>query len=125
MVKKTDTINEFVKQRNKSKILFTPGPASLLKENIIVEFQVDWSMTTTSGDYGYTDQPRLGTGAYNGIEGWYFTRNCNDNFTPKQKKLIKEILLKKGFKCKSISDYEVEWDGDRSYPPTIGFVNNK
>ena len=26
MVKKTDTINEFVKQRNKSKILFTPSP---------------------------------------------------------------------------------------------------
>ena len=46
-------------------------------------------------------------------------------FTPKQKKLIKEILLKKGFKCKSISDYEVEWDGERSYSPTIGFINNK
>ena len=35
MTKKTNTINEFVKQRNKSKILFTPGPASLLEENII------------------------------------------------------------------------------------------
>jgi 2-aminoethylphosphonate-pyruvate transaminase len=35
MVKKTSTINEFVKERNNSKILFTAGPASLLKENII------------------------------------------------------------------------------------------
>ena len=108
-----------------SKNRFKGLASALLKENIIVEYQVDWSMTTTSGDYGYTDQPRLGTGNYNGTEGWYFTRNCNDNFTPKQKKLIKEILLKKGFKCKSISDYEVEWDGDRSYSPTIGFINNK
>ncbi len=32
---KSVTINEFVKERNKSKILFTAGPASLLKENII------------------------------------------------------------------------------------------
>ena len=35
MVKKTDTIAQFIKERNKSKILFTAGPASLLKENII------------------------------------------------------------------------------------------
>ena len=35
MTKKIGTINEFVKERNKSKILFTAGPASLLKENII------------------------------------------------------------------------------------------
>ena len=35
MVKKTDTIDQFIKERNNSKILFTAGPASLLKENII------------------------------------------------------------------------------------------
>ena len=35
MTKKIGTINEFVKERNKSKILFTAGPASLLEENII------------------------------------------------------------------------------------------
>ena len=65
-----------------SKNRFKTLASALLKENIIVEYQVDWSMTTTSGDYGYTDQPRLGTGNYNGTEGWYFTRNCNDNFYP-------------------------------------------
>lgn len=35
MKKKIQTIDEFVKERNKSKIIFTAGPASLLKENII------------------------------------------------------------------------------------------
>ena len=35
MKKKNKTIHQFVKERNKSKILFTAGPASLLKENII------------------------------------------------------------------------------------------
>ena len=74
-----------------SKNRFKSLASALLKENIVVDYQIDWSMTTTSGDYGYTDQPRIGSGTYNGIDGWYFTRNCNDNFTPKQKKLINEI----------------------------------
>jgi hypothetical protein len=112
-----------IKTINKNR--FKTLASALLKENIIVEFQVDWSMTTTSGDYGYTDQPRLGTGTYNGIEGWYFTKNDNVNYTNKEKKLIKEVLLNKGFKCKGIDDYEVEWDNDRSYRPTISFILNK
>ena len=107
---------------NKNRFV-TLGKA-LAKVGIDIDYQINWS-ESINGNIQYTDQPRLGSGNYNGIEGWYFTRNCNDNFTPKQKKLIKEILLKKGFKCKSINDYEIEWDGDRYYPPTIGFVNNK
>ena len=107
-----------------SKNRFKSLASALLKENIVVDYQIDWS-ESVGGPIKHTDQPRLGSGTYNGIDGWYFTRNCNDNFTPKQKKLIKEILLKKGFKCKSISDYEVEFGGDRSYRPTISFINNK
>ena len=104
-----------------SKNRFKTLGKALAKNGIDIDYMVDWA----SGSMDKTDQPRLGNGNYNGIEGWYFTRNCNDNFTPKQKKLIKEILLKRGFKCKGIDDYEVEWDGDRSYPPTISFINNK
>ena len=96
----------------------------LLKENIVVDFQTDWSKTNLDGTWGVTDTPRIGSGMYNGIPGWYFRRNCNDNFTSSQRKKIKEILLKRGFKCKGISDYEVEWDGDRSYPPSISFILN-
>ena len=51
--------------------------------------------------------------------------NINTNYTNKEKKTIKEVLLSKGFKCKGIDDYEVEWDNDRSYPPSISFINNK
>ena len=91
---------------------------------INIEYQIDWG-TSFEGDYKHSDQPRIGSGTYNGIEGWYFRKSDNINFTTKQKKLIKEILLKKGFKCKGINDYEVEYDNDRSYPPSISFINNK
>ena len=91
---------------------------------INIEYQIDWG-TSFEGDYKHSDQPGIGSGTYNGIEGWYFRKSDNINFTTKQKKLIKEILLKKGFKCKGINDYEVEYDNDRSYPPSISFINNK
>ena len=91
---------------------------------INIEYQIDWG-TSFEGDYKHSDQPRIGSGTYNGIEGWYFRKSDNINFTPKQKKQIKDTLLRKGFKCKSIDDYEEEWDGDRSYPPSINFIDNK
>ena len=96
----------------------------LIKENIIVEFQTDWSKTTSDGDYALSDRPYIGSGNYNGVEGWYFKRNCNDNFTNSEKKKIKQVLSKRGFKCKGIYDYEVEWDGDRDHRPHISFVLN-
>ena len=96
---------------------------ALVKENIIVEYQTDWSKSV-DGSYALSDRPYIGSGNYNGVEGWYFKKNSDKNFTAKEKKKIKEILLKKGFKCKGFSDYEVEWDNDRSYRPTFSFIFN-
>ena len=97
---------------------------ALAKAGIGIDYQIDWA-ESVGGPIKHTDQPRLGSGMYNGIEGWYFTKNDNVNYTNKEKKLIRETLLSKGFKCKSISDYEIEFGGDRSYRPTISFINNK
>ncbi len=95
----------------------------LSKVGIEIDYQINWAESVGSG-IKYTDQPRLGSGIYNGIQGWYFTKKTRDNFTTKEKKLIRETLLTKGFKCKGVSDYEVEFDNDRSYRPTISFILN-
>ena len=89
-----------------SKNRFKTLAKSLAKNGIEIDYQIDWS-ESTGGPIKYTDQPRLGSGMYNGIEGWYFTKNNNTNYTNKEKKTIKEVLLSKGFKCKAIDDYEV------------------
>ena len=107
---------------NKNK--FKTLAKTLAKNGIEVEYQIDWS-NSIGGPIKYTDQPRLGSGTYNGMEGWYFTKNNNNNYTNKEKKLIKEVLLSKGFKCKGVNDYEIEFDNDRSYRPTISFILNK
>ena len=91
----------------------------LLKENNIdVEYMTDWS----SSMLHETDQPRLGSFSSNGIPGWYFRKTTRDNFTKDEKKLIKEIFDKKGFKVDGITDYEIEFDNDRSYNPSINFI---
>ena len=95
---------------------------ALKSRGINIEYQIDWG-SSFEGDYKHTDQPRIGSGTYNGIDGWYFRKSDNINFTKQEKKHIKEVFLQKGFKCKGIDDYELEWDGDRSYPPSISFIN--
>ena len=96
---------------------------ALAKVGIDIDYQINWS-ESINVNIQYTDQPRLGSGNYNGKEGWYFTKNNNTNYTKKEKKIIKETLLSRGFKCKGIDDYEVEWDNDRTYRPTINFILN-
>ena len=106
---------------NKNK--FKTLAKALEKVGIQIDYQVDWS-ESVGGGIKYTDQPRLGSGTYNGIQGWYFTKNDNQNWSNKEKKLIRETLKKKGYKCKGISDYEIEFDNDRSYRPNISFILN-
>ena len=93
----------------------------LAKNGIDIDYMADWSSSMMHD----TDQPRLGSGSYNGIPGWYFTKSNKNNFNNSEKKIIKDVFKSKGFKVVSIDDYEVEWDNDRSYYPSISFILNK
>ena len=93
----------------------------LAKNGIDIDYMVDWSSSMMHD----TDQPRLGSFSSNGIPGWYFTKSNKNDFNNSEKKIIKDVFKSKGFKVVSISDYEVEWDNDRSYKPSINFILNK
>ena len=90
----------------------------LAKNGIDIDYMVDWSSSMMHD----TDQPRLGSFSSNGIPGWYFTKSNKNDFNSSEKKIIKDVFKSKGFKVVSISDYEVEWDNDRSYKPNINFI---
>ena len=90
----------------------------LAKNGIDIDYMVDWSSSMMHD----TDQPRLGSFSSNGIPGWYFTKSNKNDFNNSEKKIIKDVFKSKGFKVVSISDYEVEWDNDRSYKPSINFI---
>ena len=93
---------------------------ALADNDIDINYMIDWA-----NDNGLnTGQPRLGNGNYNGIEGWYFTKPNKNDYTNKQIKVIKETLLSKGFKCKGVSEGEMDIDDDRYFYPTIKFILN-
>ena len=64
----------------------------LVKENIIVEYQTDWSKSV-DGSYALSDRPYIGSGNYNGVEGWYFKRNSNKNLFLNSKLSCKILAL--------------------------------
>ena len=96
----------------------------LAKNNIDIDYQFDWSGDALDG-LNYTDTPRLGSGNYNGIPGWYFTKADKNDFTNKEKSLIKKLFASKKFKVVSVNDGEMEFDDDRYFYPSISFILNK
>ena len=64
-----------------SKNRFRTLGKALAKNGIDIKYMVDWSDPKLSE----TDQPYLGSGTYNGIEGWYFRKDNNVNYTNKEK----------------------------------------
>ena len=89
----------------------------LAKNGIDIDYMVDWS-----NDMSKTDQPRLGSGNYNGIPGWYFTKADKIDWTNSEKYLIKKLFDSKNFKVISVDDGEMEYDNDRYFFPTINFT---
>ena len=106
------------------KTIFKSLAKALEKNGININYQVNWS-SSSSGNIVFSDQPSLGNGNYNGKEGWYFSKSDNIDFTNKEKKAIKETLLSKGFKCKSITDFETDINDDRTWRPKFGFIEFK
>ena len=100
-----------------SKNRFKTMAKLLAKNDISINYMVDWG-----GDMSETDQPRLGSGNYNGIPGWYFTKSNRNDWNDDEKFLIKELFTSKDFKVVSVSDGEMEYDNDRYFYPTINFI---
>ena len=90
----------------------------LAKNGIDISYMADWSSSMMHD----TDQPRLGSGNYNGIPGWYFTKSNRNDWNDNEKFLIKELFTSKDFKVVSVSDGEMEFDNDRYFYPTINFT---
>jgi len=104
-----------------SKNRFKTMAKLLLKNGINIDYQFDWSSDEVDG-LNYTDTPRLGSGNYNGIPGWYFTKADKIDWTNSEKYLIKKLFTSKNFKVISVDDGEMEYDNDRYFFPTINFI---
>ena len=105
--------------KNKSKTL----GKLLKKEGINIQYMINWenNRPNSGKDVIYTDQPHLGSASEDGKEGWYFRKDSSGDWSNDEKKIIKKIIKSKGYKVGHISDSEVEYDNDRTYPASVTF----
>ena len=104
--------NELVKQVSRE----------IIQEGINLE--MDWNFGDVNGkrciieeDYAY-----VGSGRYNGVDGFYFKRGDDQCFDSQEEKSITEILNLHGFKVIDFQPWEMEHGGDRSYRASVSFV---
>ena len=88
-----------------------------------VNLEMDWEFGDVDGGRGVIehDYAYVGSGRYNGIEGFYFKRGDDDCFNSEEEKAITEILNLHGFEVDHFSPWEMEYGGDRSYRASVGF----
>ena len=88
----------------------------------IKELALDLKINGIKVEYNTNNDPYLGSSRSNGIEGYYFRKNDYLDFTKSEKIRIQELLLEYGFEVINISDYELEYDGDRAWKASISFT---
>ena len=88
-----------------------------------INLEMDWEFGDVDGGRGVIehDYAYVGSGRYNGIEGFYFKRGDDDCFNGDEIKIVSDILNKNGFEVEHFSPFEIEWDGDRAHRASVGF----
>jgi len=104
--------NELVKQVSRE----------VIQEGINLE--MDWNFGEVYGKRGIIeeDYAYIGSGRYNGVDGFYFKRGDDQCFNSDEEKSITEILNLHGFKVIDFQPWEMEHGGDRSYRASVSFV---
>jgi hypothetical protein len=110
-----------------NELLFVALASILNTKGADVEMGIDNDYWKEHQEIKYTNIPYIGSGHYMGDEGFYF-RAKRDFFGISLEELRDSFPINIDgykFECVSISEYEVEYDGDRSWPESIGFIVTK
>ena len=109
----------------KSNELVRQVSREIIQEGINLE--MDWNFGDVNGkrciieeDYAY-----VGSGRYNGVDGFYFKRGDDQCFDSEEEKSITEILNLHGFKVIDFQPWEMEHDGDRFHRASVSFVKKE
>jgi len=89
-----------------------------------INLEMDWNFGEVYGKRGIIeeDYAKIGSGRYNGVDGFYFKRGDDQCFNSDEEKSITEILNLHGFKVIDFQPWEMEHGGDRSYRASVSFV---
>ena len=105
----------------KSNELVRQVSREIIQEGINLE--MDWNWGDVNGkrciieeDYAY-----VGSGRYDGVDGFYFKRGDDQCFDSEEEKSITEILNLHGFEVFDFQPWEMEHDGDRFHRASVSF----
>ena len=92
-----------------------------------INLEMDWNFGDIDGKRGIIeeDYAYVGSGRYDGVDGFYFKRGDDQCFNSDEEKTITEILNKNGFEVEHFSPFEIEWDGDRAHRASVGFFKKQ
>jgi len=115
-------MNKFKKENQD---LFIALVSILNTKGANVAMESDWDHWKEHREIKYTNVPYIGSGRYNGDEGFYFKAQHDCFGLPLEQ--VRDIFPINidgyKFECVSISEFEI--DDDRSWPESVGFIVTK
>mgnify|MGYP004362531351 FL=1 len=104
--------NELVKQVSRE----------IIQEGINLE--MDWNFGEVYGKRGIIeeDYAKIGSGRYNGVDGFYFKRGDDQCFDSEEQESITEILNLHGFEVINFEPCEMEEGEDRFHRASVSFA---
>lgn len=99
----------------------------LVEKGVNLQFESDFQYWKEHKEIKYTNVPYIGSGWYNGRDGYYFKKHGYDNWSLIERGAFKsihgDIIDGYRFELESISD--VESDDDRIWNASLGFFLTK
>lgn len=105
-----------------NKDLFKQIAARLNKAEANVAMESDFEHWKQYQETKWTDMPYVGSGIYNGVEGFYL-KAYRDYFNISSKAIEQLFPMNiDGFEVKMVSFSDFDWDDDRTWPESIGLA---
>jgi hypothetical protein len=111
--------------KKENKGLFIALASILNTKGVDIQMESDFDYWKEHKEIKYTNVPYIGSGSYNGKDGFYFKAN-RDFFGMKLEEIRDSFPYNiDGYKIECVSISEYESDDDRSWSESVGFVIEK
>ena len=108
-----------------NKGLFIALASILNTKGAEIEMKSDFDYWKENQEIKYTNEPYIGSGCYNGKNGFYFRAN-RDFFGMRLEEIRDSFPYNiDGYKIECVSISEYETDDDRSWSESVGFIIEK
>jgi len=110
------------------KSIFVKLAKKMVECGVNVEFESDWEHWKEHREIKYTEVPYIGSGWYNGRDGFYFKKKGFHNWSESEEIKIQSVfenLQIDGYQLELNNIDDVDYDDDRIWNASFGFFVDK